>query len=43
MAQIHEFLLDFQMFKKNKKPFGNYRTQGVEVFFLCETLCNKKL
>ena len=30
MAQIHEFLLDFQMFKKNKKPLGNYRTQGVE-------------
>ena len=29
MAPIHKFLLDFQLFKK-QKPLGNYRTQGVE-------------
>ena len=30
MMQIHEFLLDFQLFEKIKNPFGNYHIQGVE-------------
>ena len=30
MMQIHEFLLDFQLFKKKQKPLRENRTQGVE-------------
>ena len=33
MAQIHEFLLDFQLFKKNKNPSGTIVPKGLKYFF----------
>ena len=33
MVQIHEFLLDFQLFKKTKTPSGTIVPKGLKHFF----------